>query len=172
VEKTDNVIVRATQLLVTISAYVAGIVLVMLMLLTTADVAGRYFFNNPITGVFDITHFAVLIMTFLSLAYCGFYGGHVAIDILYNHLNRTLAGILNRVVNLIGCVLFSLISWRSLVQSVDVKEFNEASQLVLIPFYPFYYILTFGAGLFAFVMALRIFIPAPEVAPQLEENKS
>ena len=154
--QNNHVIVRATRIVVTISAYLAGIVLVALMLLTTADVAGRYFFNSPITGVFDVTHFAVLIMVFLGLAYCGFQGGHVAIDILYNQLSRPVAAFLNRIVNLVGCILFGLIAWRALVQSVDVKEFNEASQLVLIPFYPFYYILAFGAALFAFVMALRI----------------
>ena len=168
-KQNDHVIVRATGLVVTISAYLAGLVLVALMLLTTADVAGRYFFNSPITGVFDVTHFAVLIMVFLGLAYCGFQGGHVAIDILYNQLSRPIAVILNRIVNLIGCILFGLIAWRSLVQSADVKEFNEASQLVLIPFYPFYYILALGAALFAFVMALRIFVPAAAARPWLPQ---
>ena len=171
-KQNDHVIVRATGLVVTISAYLAGLVLVALMLLTTADVAGRYFFNSPITGVFDVTHFAVLIMVFLGLAYCGFQGGHVAIDILYNQLSRPIAVILNRIVNLIGCILFGLIAWRSLVQSADVKEFNEASQLVLIPFYPFYYILAFGAALFAFVMALRIFVPAPETETNVEDTET
>ena len=168
----DHIIVRATRFVVTISAYIAGIVLLALMLLTTADVAGRYFFNSPITGVFDVTHFAVLIMVFLGLAYCGFQGGHVAIDILYNKLNTTIAGYLNRVINLVGCILFGLIAWRALLQSFDAKEFNEASQLVLIPYYPFYYILVFGAALFAFVMALRIFVPAPETESDVEDNKT
>jgi len=172
VNQNDNVIVRSTRLVVTVAAYIAGIVLVLLMLLTTADVAGRYFFNSPITGVFDVTHFAVLIMVFLGLAYCGFQNGHVAIDILYNQLGKGLAGILNRIVNLIGFVLFGLIAWRALIQSVDVKEFNEASQLVLIPFYPFYYILAFGAALFAFVMALRIFVPVREPDSEVKDDKS
>lgn len=170
--QNDHIIVRATRLVVTVAAYIAGIILLALMLLTTADVAGRYFFNTPITGVFDITHFAVLIMVFLGLAYCGFQNAHVAIDVVYNQLSPRFAAILNRIVNLIGCILFGLIAWRTMVQSADVKEFNEASQLVLIPFYPFYYILAFGAALFAFVMLLRMFVPAPEAGHKVEDSKT
>lgn len=158
----NNILVQATRRIVTVAAYCAGVVLIALMLLTTADVAGRYFFNSPITGVFDITHFAVLVMVFLGLAYCGFENGHVAIDVLYDKFNPKLASIVNRLVNFSGFLFFALIAWRGLIESVDVKEFNEASQLVLIPFYPFYYVLAFGSALFAFVMALRIFFPAPE----------
>ncbi len=155
-------IVRATEIAVTASAYVAGVVLVLLMLLTTADVAGRYIWNSPITGVFDLTHFAVLIMTFLGLAYCGFQRGHVAIELLFDRFSRPVRRVLNRAINLVGAILFTVIAWRSLVQSVDVREFGEASQLVEIPFFPFYWLLAFGALLFAAVMALRVVVPEPD----------
>ena len=153
---------RAVGILVTASAYLAGAVLVLLMFLTTADVAGRYFFNSPLNGVFDLTHFAVLIMTFLSFAYCAYHGAHVAIELLYNRLGRAVQRVLDRVINLAGCVLFALLAWRAVVQSVDVREFREASQLLTIPFFPFYWVVAFGAGLMAIVLALRLFLPVPE----------
>ncbi len=153
---------RAVGILVTASAYIAGAVLVLLMFLTTADVVGRYFFNAPLTGVFDLTHFAVLIMTFLSFAYCAWHGAHVAIELLYNRLGRPVQRVLDPAINLVGCVLFVLIAWRAAVQSVDVREFAEASQLLTIPFFPFYWVVAFGAGLMALVLALRIFVRAPD----------
>ena len=153
---------RIVGILVTASAYVAGAVLVLLMFLTTADVAGRYFFNAPISGVFDLTQFAVLIMTFLSFAYCAWRGAHVAIELLYNRLGGGMRRMLDRVTNLAGCVLFVLISWRAAVQSVDVRGFDETSQMLAIPFFPFYWLVAFGAGLMALVLALRLFVPAPE----------
>ncbi len=156
-------IVRATEIVVTAAAYVAGVVLVLLMLLTTADVAGRYFFNAPIAGVFDLTHFAVLIMTFLGLAYCGFRRGHVSIELLFERFSRPVRRVLSRAINLVGAILFTIIAWRSLVQSVDVREFGEASQLVEIPFFPLYWLLAFGALLFAAVMALRVFVREPDI---------
>ncbi len=153
---------RIVGILVTASAYVAGAVLVILMFLTTADVAGRYFFNAPLNGVFDLTHFAVLIMTFLSFAYCAYHGAHVAIELLYNRLGRGVRRVLDRLTNAAGCVLFAVIAWRAVVQSVDVREFGEASQLLTIPFFPFYWVVAFGSGLLVVVLALRILVPAPE----------
>lgn len=153
---------RATNAVVTAAAAVAGAVLLLLMVLTTADVAGRYFFNHPLTGVFDLTHFAVLIMVWLGLGYCAFRGGHVVIELLYDRLRAPAARTLLRAINLIGCLLFIAIAATSVVQSIDVREFNETSQLLLIPLYPLYWVLAFGAVLFAWVMALRIFVPEPE----------
>ena len=158
----EDPVSRIVGVLVTASAYVAGAVLVLLMFLTTADVAGRYFLNAPIAGVFDITQFAVLIMTFLSFAYCAWRGAHVAIELLYNRLGRATRRVLDRVTNLAGCVLFVLIGWRAAVQSVDVRAFDETSQMLAIPFFPFYWLVAFGAGLMAAVLALRLFVPAPE----------
>ena len=63
----DNRFARATDSVVTFMAYIASVVLMLLMFITTADVVGRYFFNEPLTGVFDLTHFAVLIMVFFGL---------------------------------------------------------------------------------------------------------
>ncbi len=153
---------RIVGILVTAPAYVAGAVLVLLMLLTVADVTGRYFFNAPLGGVFDLTQFAVLIMTFLSFAYCAWHRAHVVIELLYNRLGKGAQRVLGRVINLAGCVLFVLIGWRALVQSVDVREFAEASQLLTIPFFPFYWVVAFGAGLTALVLAFRLFVPDPE----------
>jgi TRAP-type C4-dicarboxylate transport system permease small subunit len=162
VSQRPNRIVRATDAIATAAAYAAGVVLVLLMLLTTADVAGRYFFNSPLNGVFDLTHFAVSIMVYLGLAYCAFRGAHVAIELLYDRLPRAAQGVLNRITNLAGCILFGVIAWRTLVQSVDVREMGEASQMMEIPYFPLYYLVAFGSALFAWVLALRIFVPEPE----------
>jgi TRAP-type C4-dicarboxylate transport system permease small subunit len=158
----QTTIVRATDAVTAAAAAVAGLVLILLMLLTTADVAGRYFFNAPLGGVFDLTHFAVSIMVYLGLAYCGMRGTHVVIELLYDRLPAVLQGPLKRLTSLVGCVLFGLISWRTMVQSVDVREFGEASQMMAIPFYPLYWLVAFGCALFAWVMLLRVFIPEAE----------
>ena len=158
----ENKVVRATEVVTAAAAGVAGVALILLMGLTTADVAGRYFFNSPISGVFDLTHFAVSIMTYLGLGYCGFRGAHVVIELLYDRLPPGAGRVLNRLINLAGCVLFGLISWRTLVQAFDVREMGEASQMMEVPLFPLYCVVAFGSGLFAWVMGLRVFVPEPE----------
>ena len=155
-------LVRVTATLVTAAAYIAGAVLVALMLLTAADVAGRAILNEPITGVFDLTHFAVLTMAFLGLGYCGLLDEHISIEMLYQKMSRPVRQMLDRLSNLIGAVLFGLMAWRAVVQADLVGTIGEASQLLNIPFYPFYWLLALGAALFAIVMLLRIFVPAQD----------
>lgn len=158
----DNLFVRATGITTIASAALAGVVLVALMFLTVADVVGRYFFNSPLNGVFDLTQFAVLIMTFLSFAYCGFRGAHVVIELLYDRIPKQAQFVVRRMSNAVGAVLFAIIAWRAVVQSFDVREFNETSQLLTIPYWPFYYVVAFGAALFAVVLAIKTFVDLPE----------
>ncbi len=158
----DHALVRVTDKATTASAILAGVVLFGLMLLTAADVGSRYFLNAPLNGVVDLTRFSVLIMTFLGFAYCGFRGANVVIELLFNQLGPRVQTGLKRLANALGCLLFSVIAWRSVVQSVDVREFNETSQLLTIPYWPFYVLLAFGAALFAWVLLLRIFVELPE----------
>ena len=63
-----------------------------------------------------------------------------------------------------------MIAWRSVIQSFDIREFNETSQLLTIPYWPFYDLLAFGAALFAWVLLLRIFVELPEENDISAEN--
>jgi TRAP-type C4-dicarboxylate transport system permease small subunit len=153
---------RAIRLAATAAAYVAGAVLFALMIGTTADVVGRAVFDFPLIGMFDLTHFAVLIMVFLGLAYCGYHGGHIVIELLFDRFGPATRKRLVRLINLVGAILFAALAWRALVQSGTVRELDEASQLLEIRKFPFYWLMAAGAGLFALVMLLRVFVPEPE----------
>ena len=63
-------------------ALAAGWVLMLLMGYTVLDVVLRYGFNRPFSGSLEITEFAMSVIVFLGIAYCGWLGGHVAVDIL------------------------------------------------------------------------------------------
>ena len=88
------------------------------------------------------------------------------IELLYDRLNYAVAKVLDRIINLVGAGLFLLIAWRTVIQSFDVMEFKESSQLLLIPWYPFYWLVAFGSVVFAGVMVMRIFIPEQNDEPR------
>ena len=58
-----------------------------LMLLTCADVAGRYFFSNSIDGTTELTEIAIAVMIFAVLPVITWRGGHVVVDILDSYFN-------------------------------------------------------------------------------------
>lgn len=61
---------------------VAGATLFGMMLLTTADVGGRYFFNAPILGTVELTQQMLAALVFLSLPVVCWRQEHVSIDLL------------------------------------------------------------------------------------------
>lgn len=74
---------------------IAALTLFLLMLLTCADVAGRYFFSNSIDGTTELTEVAIAIMIFAVLPVITWRGGHVVVDILDSYLNARIIKILS-----------------------------------------------------------------------------
>jgi TRAP-type C4-dicarboxylate transport system permease small subunit len=69
---------------------IAATTLFSLMLLTCADVAGRYFFSNSIDGTTELTEIAIAVMIFAVLPVITWRGGHVVVDILDSYFNAKI----------------------------------------------------------------------------------
>jgi TRAP-type C4-dicarboxylate transport system permease small subunit len=127
-------------------AYLGAFALFVMMVLTTVDVLGRYLFNSPITGVFEITEFLVLILIFSFLGYTQSAKSHVYVDLLVAHLPKRLqvyAALFNHCVCLL---LMALITYMGIVRGLDLMEAREASTNLGIPRYPFVFFLVLGCA--------------------------
>src|SRR5258708_13499759 len=60
----------------------AAILLFCLMMLTTADVVGRYIFNWPLRGAFEITELLLLTLIFAGLPLASRADEHVTLDFI------------------------------------------------------------------------------------------
>ncbi|OUS29844.1 TRAP transporter small permease protein ['Osedax' symbiont bacterium Rs2_46_30_T18] len=80
---------------------IAALTLFSLMLLTCADVAGRYFFNNSVDGTTELTEIAIAVMIFAVLPVITWRGGHVVVDILDDFLNAKIIKVLSLLAALI-----------------------------------------------------------------------
>ncbi|EPJ45305.1 MAG: hypothetical protein OFPII_28770 [Osedax symbiont Rs1] len=74
---------------------IAATTLFLLMLLTCADVTGRYFFSNAIDGTTELTELAIAIMIFSVLPVITWRGGHVVVDILDHYINSKIIQVLS-----------------------------------------------------------------------------
>ena len=136
-------------------AYGAGVGLVALTLLTVADVALRYLFNAPIFGAQDISELGLAAVVFGALAYCGRSGGHVAVDLLAERLGAGFVRWSDGFVRIAGAAVFALLAWRAWLAGLDAGEFSEASNLLAIPYQPFYAVIALGAALYALILFLE-----------------
>jgi TRAP-type transport system small permease protein len=134
-------------------ALAAGWALVALLVYTIADVVLRYVFNAPLRGSIEFTQFTMTVIVFLGLAYCGWTGGHVAVDIL----ERPLAGPRLRyvpiVLTLISAVLFAAMAWYALQDGLATMR--RISNMLRWPIYPFIFVAAFGCAVYAVVLVVQ-----------------
>ena len=141
-------------------AVVSGLVLVALIGLTFADVVLRYVFAAPILGSKDLLEMGMVTVVALAFPFTWRIGGHIVVDLIPEY---GLAG-LNRsrdvAVRAIGFAIFALLAWRAWLRADDAALFNEATNMIEVPFQPFFWVLAAAAAFQALVLAAEIGLAA------------
>ena len=126
--------------------YLGAFALFAMMLLTTADVVGRYIFNAPILGVFEVTEFMVLILIFSFIAYTQSRKAHVSVDLLVTHLPKRIQVYVDLFNHAVCLLLMALITWMGVERALEMMETGEASPNLGVPDYPFVFFLVLGCA--------------------------
>lgn len=133
-------------LLSRIFAYIGALALFFMTLLTTTDVVGRYLFNSPILGVFEITEFLVLIVIFSFIGYAQSEKSHIAVDLVIKIFSPKVRRYIELFNHFICFLLMALITWMGTITALDFKEAMEKSPNLAIPTYPFAFFMVIGCG--------------------------
>lgn len=130
---------------------VGAIWVMLIMLLITADVCGRAFFNAPLVGVPEIVKVSVVGIVWCMMAHTLRIGAHLKSTILLDRMSP----VVKRAVELFGCllgvVMFSLIvysGWDQMIDAWRIGEF-EGEMPVRVPTYPVRSLVILGAALTA-----------------------
>lgn len=125
-------------------AYAGASALFVMMVLTTADVVGRYLFNSPILGVFELTEFMVLILIFSFLGYTQSRKSHVSVDLVLAQFPERVQNFVEIFNHVICLALMALITWMGFQKALELMEVGEASPNLGVPDYPFVFFLVLG----------------------------
>ena len=142
---------------VRLMALVGGVVLLWIMGLVVYSVCMRYFFNAPPLGVYDAAQVSLVPVVFFALAYTGWTGGHIAVDLIGALGMPRLVRITDTLVRLVSAVLLGVLTWQGVVNAQEALEFDEVTNLVEIPHFPFVCIMVFGAGVFCLVSLVQAY---------------
>ena len=134
-------------------ALAGGWVIVGLMLYTVADVILRYIFNQPFSGSIEVTEFAMSAIVFLGIAWCGWLGGHVAVDILERPLENPRLRFVPVILTLASAVLFAAIAWLTVDEALSTM--SRVSNMMRWPHYPFQFIVALGSAMYAIVLLIQ-----------------
>ena len=137
-----------------IMVYVAAVALFGMMMITVADITGRYVFSNPIKGAWELVGFLLVGASAFALGYCQIRKGHIRVDFLLKLFPEKMQGILTSLAHLLGLVAFSLLCWQVILYMQYYLSLTRgnATDTLHIPLYPFVLVLAIGAGMMALVL--------------------
>ena len=92
-------------------------------------------------------------LVFLSIGYCGWVGGHVAVDLLERFLDRPALRLLPGLMAFVGAALFAFIAVQAVTNALG--DFARASNMLRWPHYPFRFTVAFGSAVFALVLLVQ-----------------
>lgn len=138
-------------------AAIAGCAIVLMILHITLDVFMRSAFNQPISGtILFVAKMYMPIIAFLPLALTERIGGHVSVELLFEHLPAWLQRVLTFLSHLLSVVVFWVLAYRAWSEAT-AKYSIGASEMeggLRIPIWPSYFILPISAAL---IMALLVY---------------
>lgn len=128
-------------------ALLSTVPVMLIVVLTFADVLGRYLFASPVRGSVEIIEFAMALVIFTALPLVTRQRGHVTVSLI----DSLVEGV-GRKVKLVLCDAVSifalgLLTWRLYLQGREDLESKSATIVLGLPHAPLSFTLTFFAGL-------------------------
>ncbi len=137
-------------------AVVSGLILLALIGLTFTDVILRYIFSSPILGAKDLLEMGMVVVISLAFPFTWRIGGHIVVDLIPDYGIKFLTTLRDVVVRLIGIEIFRHLAWNAWIRAGDAKLFNEATNMIEVPFQPFFWILSIAAGFQVFALVFEV----------------
>jgi TRAP-type C4-dicarboxylate transport system permease small subunit len=151
-----------------LSYYVCAVGMFMaipLMLLTTADVISRGFFNKPIPGVMETSEYMLAVIILLGAAYTQQVKGHVWVDFLTARLSQHVQNVLRIITDLASLFIISLVVYMGYFEAMEERA---VSDMLRIPQWPFKMLVAVGC----FLLWLELLIDLVDSVTRLARRET
>lgn len=156
---------KITELLNKTLTFLAGLILIVMVLLTCANIVFRMFWV-PISGTYELMGFAGALLTAFALAYTQVKKGHISVDVLVNVFPQKVQWVLSAINNGMCFIFFMLAGWQLAIKANTLRTTGEVTETLRIIYYPFTYAVALGCVVLALILLtdfLRQIIPSEEV---------
>ncbi len=135
---------------------ISALSLFVLMMVTAIDVAGRYFFNAPLLGSYELSEFIIGIVAAAALPLVTYDKSHVKLALLDGYLPAPLRAVREGMIVLLFVVAGGVLGWRLWVEAQDAVRFGAASDALRIPDGPVIFFIAAMFYLVAVMAAIRL----------------
>jgi TRAP-type transport system small permease protein len=137
-----------------VMVYIAAVGLFGMMGITVIDVIGRYVFNHPLMGSYELIGYLMAIAGPWAIGYSQIQKGHIRVDFILKRFPRKGQAVITSIAYLIGLAAFSVLCWRMIALSqyyFGLKHGNTTDTMG-IPIAPFVIVVAVGLGMLALVL--------------------
>jgi C4-dicarboxylate transporter, DctM subunit len=136
-----------------IGAIVSGAFVLIMMVMTTADVFLRYAFNSPITGNYELQPLLLVGVVFLAAASIQARRVHISLDLITSHLPKSPQSSIRLFSDLFFLSFSAVVCWQFILATRTAWITGDYYWgLVKFPLWPPYLIITIGT----FILSLRL----------------
>jgi len=144
----------------------ASILLLLMMVLTFADVVARYLLNWPIRGGFEITELTLLVLIFAGLPLVSHADEHVTMDFIDRVLPPVALQVLVRAIHALCAALMFFLTWQMWLKARTIGGYGDTTDVIKIPVSPFVYFMAAMIALTGLVHLFKVFRPGAARASQ------
>lgn len=113
------------------------VILPLMVLVITADVVLRYFFNAPLSWGEEANGMLLFLLLMLSMTYAWDMNKHIRMELVYLTLTGWRRAAADIITGLTGIVFFGSLGWQSLRDIEYMRKTNESSEVLHVPLWPF-----------------------------------
>jgi len=161
IKKIINVITQA-------AALISIIVIFAMMMMTVLDVFGRFVFNKPISGTFELTRIALAMIVFPALGLAQLEKENIGITIVYDRLPMPVQKFLDVLIAIVSLALFSVVFWQMIKHAQRTRASGLITSVLRMPVHPW----IFAASIGVFVLVLVLIVDFFETTQSIRGGKT
>ena len=149
---------------------IAAVTLFAMLMLTCADVIGRYLLNAPVNGKTELTRFMMAGMIAAALPVIGVTGGHICVDLFDARFSRRGAAMRDLLTDTIACAALGVLSYWLMFRADRLLNRGYVSDFLHLPLHPMAYFVAAMVTAAALALAIKLivdvhYIRRPEQRP-------
>jgi TRAP-type C4-dicarboxylate transport system permease small subunit len=153
--RAANFVKKVIEPVANIAAAVGVVVLGAMVLMLIVSVIMRKAFNAPMRGVFELSEFGMVMITFLFVSAQYFKPDSMVMDTFVGMFPKTVQLINNAFIFLLDVAILAILSWRLFVYGLKVQQMGQVSKILEIPLPPFVYLGAVCTLLLTLVFAMK-----------------
>jgi len=120
---------------------VAALLLFFMMTITSIDVIGRYVFNAPLRGAFELTELMLVVLIYAGLPLVSHQNEHIVVDVFDRWMSPAVRRALDVVAHLLAGLTLLGMTWLLIRKASRIVENGDVTSTLKIGLAPFAYMM-------------------------------